>query len=231
MAKTKAVVGEIASLDVDTASKEIKTSKISKVVIIDSSFNPEDVIKLDTEGAELMFDQKEDFCFIPDELVGQLSRQSKTRYAIAKQFHATWRGKADKQFQDAFIVDKEYVGSATDKLNKKEIRSGIHTRWARPDKVRDYLAKGYKVMDADEASTFLGSQGGHHEIGRNGKTELILMGIPEEMYKKRQAAKVAANNERARLLKHQAIAEVENQGFRGFDASEDDARRHWTEIE
>lgn len=223
----------VEKLEILEDSAEIAeiSSKTSKTVVVESSMRPEDVVKLDAEGAELLFDQKEGFLLMPEDLLRTLSRENRARYSVARQFHDTWRGDTDEEFQRMFSVEKEFVGSASDKLNKLEVRDNLHARWARPDKVRDYMAKGYKVLSADDATSFLGTKGGHHEIGRNGKTDLILMGIPKELHKKHAAEKVRKNNEAAMQWAASGVSDIQKTGAKGFVASEDDSRRKWNDIE
>lgn len=204
--------------------------KSTKRVLVDSSFSGAGVVQLDAEGAELLFEQKEAFLPLDEEVIRKLSRGNRMRYSSAKQFHDSWRGKEDAEFAQSFSVDREAVGSASDKLNDLDVRPTIHERWARPDRVNAYLAKGYKVLSPDEARTFLGSKGGHHEISRNGKTELVLMGIPKELFKKTESEKTRKNNELAALASGQGVRELQRLGARAFDATEEDRRQNWSDL-
>lgn len=222
-------IGDVVESGV-TLENDAKTPKSPKSVVIGSTFDVARMVQLDSEGSELLFEQTEDFLVLSEEIVRQLSRENRQRYSLARQFHDTWRGQKDSDFAESFAVDKEFVGSASDKLNELTVRKGIHTRWARPDRVNRYLERGYKVLSPDDAQTFLGAKGSRHEISRNGKTELVLMGIPETMFEAEQKKKVKKNNEMASLWKQRGVQQIEEQGSRGFVATEDDGRK-WNDIE
>jgi len=235
--KLKEVIAEV-DVNVDagenapqTEENEAKTQITPKSLMIDSSYSEATVVKLDSEGVDLLFAQNEDFLPLSEGIVRQLSRGNRSRYSIARQFHDTWRGKQDEQFTEMFSVDKEFVGKASDKINDLTIRSGIHHRWARPDRVNYYLEKGYRVLSADDAKTYLGAKGTHHEISKNGKTELVLVGIPQAMFEKNQKAKVEDNKRRALAWKSSGVQRIEEQGVKGFVATDDDKSRPWAEIE
>lgn len=213
------------------AANEPKAVEKTKKYIVDSTMSAATVVELDLAGGELLFAQKEDFLALPEEIVRSLSRENRSRYSVARQYHETWRGEDDKEFVERFTVSSEANGSASDKLNQVKARSGIHYRWCRPDTVNKRLSDGYKVLSKDEASTFLGSKGGHHEIAKDGKTELVLMGIPEELYQKRQTAKAAKNKETASLWKQSGKRELERQGAPAFDEDTEDKRLSWRELD
>lgn len=233
MARTKAdksVVDMEVGMIPNTEKIEPKTEKVSKRYIVDSSMSPATVVELDLSGGELLFEQKEDFLALSEDIVRSLTRENRSRYSVARQYHETWRGEDDKEFVERFSVSAEANGSASDKLNQTKVRKGLRERWCRPDTVNKRLADGYKVLSKDEASTFLGSKGGHHEISRDGKTELVLMGIPEELYQKRQEAKAAKNKETASLWKQSGKNDLERNGAPAFDEDSEDRRLSWKDI-
>lgn len=207
---------------------ETKNKGGSKRRIIDSSYTPEEVVKLDTEGWYLVFEQKEGFLQMPEQLVGLLSRENRLNYDIAKEFHDTWRGSEHKELVEKFTVDKQLMGSAQDRL-KLEGPPGMHVRWVAPHNIQKMLTKGYKILEKDEASSFLGPTGGHHQVGRLGFTELVAMGIPEEVYQKAQLEKTRKNLERAGAWKDYGMSEMSRNGGSPFEATDND-RRGWNEI-
>jgi len=174
------------------------------------------VLDLDSKGVELYFDQKEDFLVLDETTIRSLSQANRIRYSSARQFHENWRGQQDADFNEAFQVDRQFVGSDYDKLYDINIRAGVQHRWARPDRVAAYMAKGYHIMQPDEATTFLGSKGNRHEVAHNGKTELVLMGIDKKIYQKAQADKVEKNNNRAVAWKNAGVEQLNASGSRGF---------------
>ncbi|HSW65334.1 MAG TPA: hypothetical protein VLH56_18805 [Dissulfurispiraceae bacterium] len=209
---------------------EPKVEKKAKRKLVDSTMSAATVIELDLAGVELLFEQKEDFLALPEEIVRSLSRDNRSRYSVARQYHETWRGADDKEFVERFSISAEANGSASDKINQTKVRKGLRERWCRPDTVNRRLAEGYKVLNKDEATTFLGSKGGHHEISKDGKTELVLMGIPEELYQKRQKAKIAKNAETASMWKQSGKRELERNGAPAFDEDTEDKRLSWKDI-
>lgn len=219
--------GSAAESGVENVGKS--TEKV-KVVLVKTSTPVEVVLKSDAEGCELMFEQKDEFLMLDEEVVKQLSRVNRMRYSTARQFHDNWRGQQDVAFAEAFAVDREYVGKASDKLNDIEVRATLKHRWARPDKVADYAGKGYKILSADEAKTYLGAKGSHHEISKNGKTELVLMGLPKEIYAKREAEKVEKNKKLGMAWKSSGVQRLAEQGGRGFAESERDERLKWNDL-
>lgn len=207
---------------------ETKTNDTTRRCIIDSSYTPEEVIKLNTEGWYLVFEQKEGFLPLPEEMVKLLSRENKLNYEIAKQFHDTWRGNEHRELVEKFTVDKQLMGSAQDKL-RIEAQPGMHVRWVAPYNIQKMLAKGYKILDKDEATSFLGPTGGHHQVGRLGFTELVAMGLPEEVYQKRLQEKTKQNLEKAGAWKEYGLASMNRDGGSPFDATESD-KRAWTDL-
>jgi len=193
-----------------------KTAKSPAKVNVLPSMSQETVLDLDSKGTELYFGQKEDFLTLDETTIRSLSQQNRIRYSSARQFHDNWRGQADADFVEAFEVDREFVGSDMDKLYDIKVRDGLQFRWARPDKVGDYQAKGYKILGPDEAKTFLGAKGNRHEISHNGKTEMVLMGTSKVLYDKAQADKVKKNNNRALAWKSSGVEQLRAGGGAGF---------------
>lgn len=195
------------------------------------SMSAETVLDLDSKGVELYFGSKEDFLVLDETTIRALSRENRNRYSTARQFHDNWRGQQDADFVDAFQVDREFVGTASDKLNDLTMRSGLQHRWVRPDRVAEMQGRGYRMVNADEAKSFLGAKGSRHEIGRNGKTELVLMGVSKEIFLKRQKDKVEKNNSRATAWKTSGVEQLASQGTRAFvEGSERDRKASFSEI-
>lgn len=214
-----------------TGENGMKSPESQKTLVVNSSTPMEIVLKSDAEGVELLFDQKELFLVLPEDVVRALNRGNRARYATARQFHDNWRGQQDVEFADAFVVDKEFVGKASTKLNDMTVRDGLVTRWARPDRVGHYAAKGYKIMSPDEAKTYLGPKGSHHEISKNGKTELVLMGVPQTIYDKRQKEKVEKNMQLGTAWKKSGIQQLESKGGRAFVESARDEKYDWKDFD
>lgn len=208
-------VKNVAKSDIP-AEGVAKATKTARPVNVLASMSSETVLDLDSKGTELLFGQKEDFLVLDETTIRALSRENRIRYSSARQFHDNWRGQEDADFVEAFEVDREFAGSASDKLYKINVRDGLKYRWARPDKVADYQAKGYKMLSPDDAKSFLGAKGSRHEISRNGKTELVLMGVSQTIFDKRQADKGKKNKERALAWKSSGVEQLRAQGGSGF---------------
>lgn len=213
------------------ASKnETKNRDVAKKYIVGSGYDVETIVRLDRSGAILVFEQKEAFIQLDDAVVGGFSAINKLNYEIAKQFHDAWRGDEHAKLVEEFQVNPNMQGSATDKLTAEGPKDMV-VRWTAPYLVEKRRAKGYKVLSADEAKSFLGATGGHHEIGRLGQTELVLMGIPKELYEARQKEKTRDNLEKAGLWQSSGLADINRNGGQGFvDTETGGKRRDWHEI-
>lgn len=200
---------------------------LSKKYIVGTGVDPENIIRFDREGIVLVFEQTDKFLPLSEGVLESLSRENRLRYSMAKEFHDAWRGDEHAKLVESFKVDKNMTGSAR---NKMEIQGApdMHIHWVRPDKIEATRARGYKVLGADEAISFLGPKDGHHEIGKLGDTQLVAMGIPKATYEQRQREQVKKNTDRAGMWKTAGLAEVSKSGAPGFVATDDD-RRRWTE--
>jgi hypothetical protein len=202
---------------------------LSKKIIVGTGMNSETMLRLDQEGVVLIFEQTDKFLPLGEGTLTQLGRDNRLRYSMAKEFHDAWRGDEHAKLVEDFKVDRQFSGSATDKM-KIDGNAGLHVRWAAPYNVEKYRALGYKVLSADEANSFLGPKSGHHEIGTLGQPDLIAMGIPEAMYKQMVAKTSEANAKKAGAWKTSGLNEVNQSGAQGFVATDDD-RRRWAETD
>lgn len=210
---------------------ESKSTKSPKSVFVDNSFTPESVLVLDSRGTTLLFEQGEKFLLLGEDTIRAMSAANKQRYAVTKQFQDTLRQEEDEDFVKSFVVDREFVGSAGDKLDKLTLRDGIQQRWARPDRVNAYLEKGYKVLSKEDATSYLGAKGGHHEISKNGKTELVLMGIPKKLFDESQKKKIEKNKDLAMAWRQSGVEALSQNGGKGFVATDEDKNRSWNDLE
>ncbi len=211
------------------SENEPKNREMRKKYMVGIGMTEEAVLRLDKQGAILVFEQKEAFMDLSDETVAALSRENRFRFESAKEFHNAWRGNEHAEIVEKFQVDPNMQGSAMDKLQMKGPPDMV-TRWVAPYNVEKYASMGYKILSPDEVKTFLGSKGGHHEIGKLGQTELVAMGIPKELYDRRQNKKVEQNNEKAGAWQTSGLSELNRSGAQGFVASEND-KRPWHTLE
>ena len=200
---------------------------LSKKAIIGTGIDPENVLRWDREGIVLVFEQTDKFLPLSEGVLGSLSRENRLRYSMSKEFHDAWRGDEHAKLVEQFKVDKNMTGSARDKLTI-EGSPDMHIRWCAPYNIEKYRGLGYKVLGADEATSFLGAKDGHHEVGKLGQTELVAMGIPKVQYEKMVKKTTAEADRRAGLWKTAGVAEVSKSGAQGFVATDDD-RRRWTD--
>jgi hypothetical protein len=200
--------------------KGTKTVKSGEKFIVSDSFNPEELVELDQAGAVLVFDAKEGFVQLDDRVVAQLGKDNKQRYSFAKEFHDAWRGEEHAQFVEKFTVDKQLMGSASDRLNIKVDGRKFKIRWVRPDNVSKMQELGYSMVKKDEAKSFLDAKAGHYEISKLGQTELVAMKVPVSIFNERQKAKVKVNQEMAGSWRKSGKAEIDSVGGQGFLESE-----------
>lgn len=225
------VAGFVGSDSGPVAEKNVpKSAPMAEKVIVNTGTTVEDLVRLDSEGASLIFEQTDSFLPLDEAVVEQLSRTNRLRYSIAKEFHDSWRGDEHAQFVKRFSVDRQNVGSATDKLT---INAGpnVHVRWTRPDLVDRRTAQGYHVLSADEARSYLGSKAGHHEVSVAGQTQLVAMGIPKELFDQRQKEKTLRNNATAGAWRSVA-REINQSGGQAYEPLDESADRghHWSEL-
>ena len=101
-----------------------------------------------------------------------------------------------------FGEDMEFIEDPRSTLEVKDKREDRHYRWVHQNNIADRKALGYIVADPDEVSApnaVAGDAGGAVT-----NKELVLMEMPEELWKKRKAGK-----------KHLADAQVESAKVQG----------------
>lgn len=200
---------------------------LTKKAIVGTGMDPENIIRLDKDGVVLVFEQTDKFMPLSDGTLEALSRENRLRFSMAKEFHDAWRGDEHAKLVEEFKVDRQMTGSATDKM-QIEGQKGMHVRWCSPNNIEKYRGLGYRIVATDEANSYLGPKGGHHEIGNLGQTELVAMEIPEERYVQLRRKSSAEMEKKAGMWKTAGLNEVNLSGAAGFVATDDD-RRRWTE--
>ena len=218
-----------AQVDSGANMKSEKTTDTQRRVVIGSGFDTNEMLRLDSEGVVLLFEQKEDFLPLDDEIVKQLSQVNRYLYHAAKQFHEAYRGQDHDDFVKSFQINQQYSGTPREQLRfKKDPRK--YARWTRPDKVAARLAKGYRIVEKDEYNTFLGPQNGRHEIAKLGKTELVLMAQPIELRREHEKLVQEKTARETGRWKEDALREMARDGGKPFVAKANDDGR-WQEIE
>ena len=158
-----------------------------KVIIsIDNQIS--DVLKYDSNGKDIYFDDEEGrFLDIPEDVVKELSLITKQRYKLAKKVHEDIVKETEKYGSGIEYLSKIKISgkhaSATEKLRVHQKEKGMHVCYKRPDEVQSSLADGYRI--AKNVKTFNSDVGSVHYVGSYGEPELILMEIPEAEFQKR----------------------------------------------
>lgn len=214
-----------------TGDKNVTETNASskESVIVNASFSPVNVLELDAKGAILMFDGKDGFVELADEVVAQLSADNKRRYAFAREFHLTWRGSDQNRLSESISVDRQSTGTPLQKISTTG-KKGLRFRWCRPELVDARIGQGYRIANADDAKSYAGARNGVHRIGVQGRDELVLMAMPEQMYAERQIKKAEKNAKAAGAYRESFKQEAARTGLKPYDEATDkgDGRR-WTE--
>ena len=211
------------------AEKKRETPEVVKKITVGASASVEDVLQWNAAEAYLVFEQKEDYLPLDDKIINLLSRENRTRYMMAKDFHDTWRGDDHKQFVESFQIDRQNLGSASEKLQVKTSKT-LQERWVRPDNMARMEAMGYRVAHPDEVQTFLPSKNGHVEVGSMGRTEMVLMVTDKKKFDAAQATKARTNSQKALAWKGSGAKDVTAAGVQAYDPETDKAKRSWNEL-
>lgn len=188
---------------------EDKTSKISTKHFVKAGEQPAVLLKLDAEGEELVFDNREDFVPLSEEEIRMLSSGNRTRYHVAASYHKTWLDTKNDEIVRKFVIEGGYDGTAAEKINGVTCVGNLVGYWTRPDRLGRNLQIGWRVAGADEVRTFVKATGTHVEIGQMGRTELVLVVMPKELYEKRQQKKSDKASGRLEAIRAQAEAEAD----------------------
>lgn len=211
-------------------SSVAKSQESVKPILVQAGDKALDLIALDSQGKELLFDGRHDFVVLTDDEVRQLGPENKRRYSMARQQNEVWRS-SEAEKVSAQFSSVQYSGRAWDKLNAFEgADPKMHYRWTDPKKVGERLKMGYTIASAGDIRSFLGQTNGHHEIGSNGNTELVLMKIPKALYEQRQLAKAQKNQRLAAAAPDAFDQEARMAGVRTVQDSAQDGR-DWKPLE
>lgn len=205
---------------------------MAKKVTITVDKNVKDVLKLDKAGFELIFDESVDkFPEYKDTVIQQLSFVNQRNYFVSQGLNlGAKRVAKDKPLGITAIPVTPEGGMATEQLKVFNQEAGWHYSWKRPDELRSLQRQGYSVA-ADEVETFASSGSkGHHEVAAFGKTELVLMKIPEETFKKQQSAVSKKSTERIKGVEATTMAEMRAIGGKPYIPKVKDGH-NWSEME
>lgn len=214
MAKTRAI--NVTTPEVEVA--EDVREEVAKVeaprgrLFVDRDTAVADVVRLDAEGVDLFFESdKGKFLVLDDATLKGLSKLTRTRYEVSKAlndkhdpamdgFSARLSVGADRNRQSEVrkILRETPMTADAVRMLTAYTGNGFVERWARPDKIAHWMAKGYAVVGADEKGapvdknvfTEAKAIDGHFETQGTtpNKTELILMRAPVDVAMKNRKA-------------------------------------------
>ena len=195
-------------------SKTVKNDndKTTDVLTIPVDMDFKDVLKLDSEGKRLTWDEGDFPKYTPKQVskLGAYNHASYLNSFFLKQ-------SADRPTDDVQTPNLKISGrlaNPTDKLNvdyPEGYRDKWHTYWERADRVNDSLRQGYKVVNTNKdedkgLQAFYSSADGTIRVGTTGSDELILMKEPVEV-----------NDERIRQVGERSKASTGDVERRGED--------------
>lgn len=202
MAETKVkkteAVREADEKKAGVAKGQNKTGKGQKYPV-DVDNTPEQVVKLDSEGFELVFDI-ERFLTLEDEVVNELSRVNFKNYYVAFSQVKQKDGKTKSEEPDySEWMLSPLGGNATKRMQKVlRKRRGWHQCLKSPEEWDEAMADGYVpirelnkkqedlIKDGKKKKEdFVGYEDGEiAKIGKEDKPELLACEIPEEVFQR-----------------------------------------------
>ncbi len=208
----------------------MNTKKKKIEITIDK--DKQEVLKLDQAGNELIFDESvEKFPKYDDKFIKQLSFVNQRNYFVSQGLNIGAKRVAEEKpsgIEVMPVVPRQ--GMATSRLNVYNKPKGWHFTWKRPDELRQAQLEGY-AMAKGEVATFASSGSkGHHEVAAFGETELVLMKIPEKLFKERQRVVDLKSKERIKGVEATAANEIRAAGGKPYDPSKSDVRHNWSEV-
>lgn len=218
---------------------------------IDNTWKVEDVLKYNAEGKELVFlHEKGKFLAMPDEAVRALDRDNKTRYHMARDLNIQHHPEADElhhriqmsqQIRSRNLAEQELKrlpqsAQAARKL-AAYVGEGYRQHWFRPDEIGTAIESGYEFVSPDmvqngQAFTTVSSTDGHFEVKTTeGKTDLILMRVPEELGKKIDGRKAQAKDRQKQAIENSGKAILRNLGGNPDAASGERGDLNWEKVD
>ena len=153
----------------------------------------EDVVKYDSEGAKLQFDEN-DFKVLSSEVVQGLSKVNRAAYALTKLDYDVNSDEESGEVEERFNISPENRRTFTSDLLKVKVKKGLRKYHANPKDVDRFKRDGWDVARASDLA-----DGGNEDSIRikiGGFDDVVMMVTPEENYKKLQAEKKEFNEAR-----------------------------------
>lgn len=177
----------------------VARGKEPPTVKVTGDMTDKEILALDNEGARLQF-EADTLVERPEDVLRKLSHENARDYFLALgEKRARDKGKQVPQSETGRV---EYVRSPFEGLSFKRMETrkepGWHYFWSDPRELEGRKALGYQVVEdhaaapnADHASST------NRLMTDDGKTDLVLMRVPEPLYQ--QHIKAMSDQSRARI--------------------------------
>lgn len=201
--------------------------KKSKILItLDTSV--EDVIRLDSEGYQLLFSAEPGNLPVLDEdQTRELGYENRVSYGIALALSKEAEKKKDQPKPSFDEIKAPLAASAGRRLEVIGAPKGWHYCWKRTDEIHEAGLAGY-TLAGDEVQTYATRVGTSHRISALGRDELILMKIPQEQFEKIEREAGERSRQIIESRSNVAREEIARLGGKPFEPSEKDGRA-WNE--
>jgi len=176
MADEKAELGMLMAEENPTPKPEPRNI----IITVDNSI--EDVVRFDTEGHNVAFDDSlGKFLDIPDEVLKGLSAMTQTRYLVSYRSYTKLKEREahPERFATPGIEVSPRLASATSRLEVRGKDPNKDYVWKRTDELQTSAYEGWKVSSDPNLQTFGGEAGSSRQIAAAGKTEMVLMEAPK----------------------------------------------------
>ena len=162
-------------------------------VVVTKELDEQQVLDYEAQGRKLFFDSSLDgFKELTDTVRRELSRENLDRYWVSYHLWKDLDRKKDLPKPSGIRV--EPVASSADlrmQVNFKdpdEFHKKWHECWIRPDETRERSYRGYVPVESDEVEVFCSTPAGPPAIvDGQGKTEMLLYKIPNELHAEQKA--------------------------------------------
>lgn len=195
MSKTKEKDIIVEEKDLKTPESEKTPNNPKRVFIgVDKTF--EEVLNYQSEGYSLFFDDTEgQFLTLDIEQRKQLNPYNSKKYEVAESIVNKTLDLTSIKTSHMKFKPKASFSSATNRLDIKNKKPGMHYAWKRQDELQMCMHEGFEICQDSNIKTFgnfdeYGSslEGSTHYVQANGEIELVLMEIPQEKADARRKA-------------------------------------------
>lgn len=194
-------------------------AKMPNRIDVTLDMSDEDVLQYDKDGGNLFWDGSlENFKMLDAESIEELSSMNRTRYFSSfQEYQKAFERKDEPKISDRIKISPR-LARATQRLEVTGKKPGMHYCWKRSDEVAHSKVEGYKTVSDSTVGSFSGLKDGHHEVGADGDTELVLMEIPEELHQERQRAVSEKSKRRKEAVDNQTREDIRRAGGIPYEA-------------